>query len=90
MARTHAPCSKENYIIGNHANITAYIGAAVTQAGIAGYSSYAIGKATQAYLEKGCNWGKLGASRIIAEILAEVEPNTILHRLRQELSLKNQ
>ena len=74
---------------GNHANITTYLSAAVTQAGIAGYSSYAVGKATQAYLERGCNWGELGASSIITEILAEVEHNTILHRLHQELSLKN-
>jgi small GTP-binding protein len=73
----------------NPTNITAYAGTAVTQAGIAGYGAYAIGKAAQVYLEKGCTWGELGASSVIAEILAEVEPNTILYRLRQELSLQN-
>ena len=73
----------------NPTNITAYAGTAITQAGIAGYGSYAIGKAAQVYLEKGCTWGELGASSVIAEILAEVEPNTILYRLQQELSLQN-
>ncbi|CDN11655.1 MAG: DUF697 domain-containing protein [Richelia sp.] len=73
----------------NPANITGYAGTAVTQAGIAGYGSYAIGKAAQVYLEKGCTWGELGSSSVIAEILAEVEPNTILYRFRQELYLQN-
>ncbi len=71
----------------NPTNITAYAGTAITQAGIAGYGTHAIGKAAQVYLEKGCSWGELGASSVIAEILAEVEPNTILYRLQQELSL---
>ena len=69
----------------NPTNITAYAGSALAQAGIAGYGAYAVGKAAQAYLEKGCTWGELGASTVIAEILSEVEPNTIMYRLRQEL-----
>jgi len=73
----------------NPTNITAYAGTAITQAGIAGYGTHAIGKAAQIYLEQGCTWGELGASSVIAEILAEVEPNTILYRLQQELSLQN-
>ncbi|WP_414582998.1 GTP-binding protein [Scytonema sp. PCC 10023] len=69
----------------NPLNVTAYAGTAITQGGIAGYGAYAVGKAAQVYLEKGCSWGQLGASTVIKEILAEVEPNTILYRLRQEL-----
>ncbi|WP_026732396.1 GTP-binding protein [Fischerella sp. PCC 9605] len=69
----------------NPSHITAYAGSAIAQAGIAGYGAFAVGKAAQVYLEKGCSWGQLGASTVIAEILAEVEPNTILYRLRQEL-----
>ena len=71
----------------NPTNITAYAGTAITQAGIAGYGTHAIGRAAQVYLEKGCTWGELGASSVIAVIIAEVEPNTILYRLQQELSL---
>lgn len=66
-------------------NISAYAGAAMTQAGIAGYGSYTVGRAAQVYLEQGCTWGQLGANTVIQEILNQVEPNTILYRLRQEL-----
>ncbi len=69
----------------NPTNVTAYAGTAIAQASIAGYGAYTVGKAAQIYLEKGCTWGQLGASTVIAEILSEVEPNTIMYRLRQEL-----
>ena len=69
----------------NPTNISTYAGAAITQAGIAGYGAYAVGKAAQVYLERGCTWGQLGASMVIQEILNQVEPNTILYRLRLEL-----
>jgi len=58
---------------------------AIAQAGIAGYGTYAIGQAAQEYLERGCSWGPLGPSTTIREILAQVEPNAILARLRDEL-----
>ena len=67
----------------NPMNITAFAGTAVTQAGIAGYGAYSVGKAAKAYLEKGCSWGELGVSNVIEEILQEVEPDTILYRLQQ-------
>ncbi|MEC4813904.1 MAG: GTP-binding protein [Scytonema sp. PMC 1069.18] len=81
---TTAIASGENPI-----NVTAFTGTAIAQAGIAGYGTYAVGKAAQVYLEKGCSWGQLGASTVIQEILSEVEPNTILYRLRQELGFMN-
>ncbi len=69
----------------NPFNLSAYAGAAITQGGIAGYGAYSVGRAAQVYLERGCTWGQLGASTVIQEILNQVEPNTILYRLRQEL-----
>lgn len=69
----------------NPINITASAGSAIAQAGIAGYGAYAVGKAAQVYLENGCTWGQLGANTVIQEILSQVEPNTIVYRLRQEL-----
>jgi uncharacterized protein len=63
-----------------------YTGTAITQGAIAGYGAYVVGKVAQVYLEQGCTWGDLGASTVITEILAQVEPNTIIYRLRQELS----
>lgn len=74
---------------GDHpTNITAYAGSAIAQAGIAGYGAYAVGKAAQVYLEKGCTWGQLGASTVIQEILSQVDQNTILYRLQQEIGIK--
>lgn len=72
----------------NPNNITAFAGSAIAQAGIAGYGAYSVGKAAQVYLEKGCTWGQLGASSVIQEILSQVDQNTILYRLRQELGIK--
>jgi small GTP-binding protein len=70
----------------NPGNLTAYFGAAIAQGSIAGYGSYIVGHAAQVYLERGCTWGQLGTSTVIEEILAEVDRDTILYRLRQELS----
>lgn len=63
----------------------AYGAAAVAQASLAGYGSYRVGKAAQIYLEQGCSWGAQGASTVIQEILAQVDSQTVLHRLRREL-----
>ena len=63
----------------------AYTFTATGQAGIAFYGAYVIGQVAQAYLENGCTWGSLGASTVIAEILAQAQPNSIIYRLRQEL-----
>lgn len=65
--------------------ITAFAGTAIAQAGIAGYGAYAVGHAAQVYLEQGCTWGPLGPSTVIQDILSQVESDTILYRLRQEL-----
>jgi len=72
-------------IMENPAGLTTYVGTALTQGGIAGYGAYAVGKVTAEYLERGCSWGNLGPSTVIQDILAGVEPNTIIYRLRQEL-----
>ncbi len=59
------------------------------QGAIAGYGAYVVGQVAQVYLEQGCTWGSLGASTVMAEILSQVEPNTIIYRLRQELFSKS-
>ena len=63
---------------------TIYSGTVVAQSVIAGYGTYIVGNAAKVYLEQGCTWGDLGASTVIAEILSQVEPNTIIYRLQQE------
>ncbi|WP_199332035.1 GTP-binding protein [Anabaena lutea] len=76
-------------------NITTFAGSAlakltggIAQGSIAGYGAYTVGKAAQIYLEKGCTWGQLGADTVIQEILSQVDKNTILYRLQQELGGK--
>ncbi|MBW4538162.1 MAG: GTP-binding protein [Myxacorys chilensis ATA2-1-KO14] len=71
--------------IDGSTSLSAMAGAAIAQAGIAGYGSYSVGRAAQVYLEQGCTWGAQGANTVIREILSQVEPNTIIYRLRQEL-----
>jgi small GTP-binding protein len=63
----------------------AYTGAAIAQATLAGYGSYRVGKAAQVYLEQGCTWGPLGANTVIQDILEQIEPDSVIHRLRREL-----
>jgi hypothetical protein len=65
---------------------TAYAGTALAQAGLVGFSTYAVGRAIQTYLEQGCSWGSQGANTAIQEVLSQLDRNTIIFRLRQELS----
>lgn len=67
--------------------ITAYLGTASAQGAIAAYGTVVIGRVAQVYLEQGCTWGEMGASTLIQGILSQVEPNTIIYRLKQELML---
>ena len=66
--------------------ITAYLGTASIQGAIAAYGTIVVGRVAQVYLEQGCTWGEMGASTLIKEILREVEPNSLIYRLRQDLS----
>ncbi len=52
------------------AALTTYATTAATQAGIAGYGSYLVGKVAQEYLENGCTWSASGTSRVIEDILS--------------------
>jgi len=61
-----------------------FAGVAVTQASLAAYGTYAVGRAAQVYLEKGCTWGPLGQDTVIQEILGTIERDTIIDRLQQE------
>ncbi|HEY9654288.1 MAG TPA: GTP-binding protein, partial [Crinalium sp.] len=66
-------------------SFSAYAGTAIVQGGIAGYGAYAVGRAVQVYLEQGCSWGPQGSNTVIQDIINQLEPNTIIYRLRQEL-----
>ncbi|BAZ52825.1 small GTP-binding protein [Nostoc sp. NIES-4103] len=65
-----------------------YISVAVTQAGVAGVSSYAIGQITKVYLANGATWGPDGPKAVISRILASLDETSILNRIKDELQLK--
>ncbi|BAY93431.1 MULTISPECIES: GTP-binding protein [unclassified Tolypothrix] len=70
------------------AAIGPYISVAVTQAGVAGVSSYGIGQVTKAYLANGATWGPDGPKAVISKILATLDETSILNRIKEELLTK--
>ncbi len=62
-----------------------YLAIGAAQGAMAGYGTYLVGRATQVYLEQGCTWEPLGPDRVLREVLAHVDRQTLLDRLRQEL-----
>ena len=72
--------------VDSASGLTAYAGTAIAQASFAGLGAYAIGRAAQVYLENGCTWGSQGASTTIQDILNQLDTNTILYRIRQDVS----
>lgn len=65
-----------------------YISVALTQAGVAGVSSYGIGQVTKAYLANGATWGPDGPKAVVSQILANLDETSILNRIKDELQLK--
>ncbi|WP_448561614.1 DUF697 domain-containing protein [Trichothermofontia sp.] len=67
-----------------------YVSVAVTQAGVAGVSSYSIGQITKTYLAQGAAWGPDGPKAIVSEILASLDEDSILNRIKGELKARLQ
>ncbi|BAY83683.1 hypothetical protein NIES267_31740 [Calothrix parasitica NIES-267] len=65
-----------------------YVSVALTQAGVAGVSSYGIGQVTKAYLANGATWGPDGPKAVINKILANLDESSILNRIKSELQIK--
>ncbi len=70
------------------AAIGPYISVALTQAGVAGVSSYGIGQVTKVYLANGATWGPDGPKAVVSKILATLDENSILNRIKDELQNK--
>ncbi|KZL48938.1 GTP-binding protein [Nodularia spumigena CENA596] len=81
-------------VLGISASATAgatfapYISVAITQAGVAGVSSYGIGQVTKVYLANGATWGDEGPKAVISRILANLDEKSILNRIKEELKQK--
>jgi uncharacterized protein len=67
------------------AAVPGYFAGGIFQGAIGGYGAYAVGKAAQAYLAQGSTWGRLGANTIMREILKDIDSESIVARLRDEL-----
>ncbi len=65
-----------------------YLSVAITQAGVAGVSSYAIGQVTKTYLANGATWGPEGPKAVVTSILNSLDEESILNRIKWELSAK--
>ncbi|MBD2295691.1 DUF697 domain-containing protein [Anabaena sphaerica FACHB-251] len=65
-----------------------YLSVAITQAGVAGVSSYGIGQVTKAYLANGATWGPEGPKAVVSQILSTLDETSILNRIKDELLTK--
>ena len=65
-----------------------YLSIAITQAGVAGVSSYGIGQVTKAYLANGATWGSDGPKAVVSQILSTLDETSILNRIKDELLIK--
>ena len=71
--------------MGDSAGITAYAGAAIAQATMAGFGTYKVGQAAQVYLAQGCTWGAMGPSTVIQDILTQLDRDSVCDRIREYL-----
>ncbi len=68
--------------------IAPYLSIAITQAGVAGVSSYGIGQVTKTYLVNGATWGPDGPKAVVSQILSTLNETSILNRIKDELLIK--
>lgn len=62
-----------------------YLPVAIAQASVAGVSSYSIGQISKVYLAHGATWGEAGPKAVIQDILASLDEQSILNRIKTEL-----
>jgi GTPase len=69
-------------------SIAPYTAIALTQASIAGVSTYTIGQVTKTYLANGASWGDNSPKSVITQILDTIDKHSIVDRIKQELATK--
>ena len=72
-------------LVDGSVGFSALLSAMAVQAGASGYGTYAIGKAAQTYLEQGCTWGPDGVKAVMQDVLSQIDAESTVARLRQEL-----
>ena len=69
-------------------SLAPYMTIAITQAGVAGVTCYAIGQVTKTYLANGASWGPDGPKTVVTNILESLDEASILNRIKTELREK--
>ncbi|HEY9642737.1 MAG TPA: GTP-binding protein [Coleofasciculaceae cyanobacterium] len=69
-------------------SLAPYVSVAMTQASVAGISTYVIGQVTKTYLANGASWGEESPKAIVNQILASLDEASILNRIKNELRAK--
>ena len=69
-------------------SLAPYISVAVTQAGVAGVSTYGIGQVAKTYFANGATWGDAGPKAVVTRILDSLDEDSILSRIKEELREK--
>jgi len=69
-------------------SLAPYVSVALTQAAVAGVSTYAIGQVTKVYLANGASWGPEGPKTVVKTILDSLDEASILSRIKDELRTK--
>ena len=70
------------------ATLAPYLSVAVTQAAVAGVSTYGIGQVTTTYLANGASWGEDKPKAAVRRILLSLDGASILSRIKDELWMK--
>ncbi|MEL7141882.1 MAG: GTP-binding protein [Cyanobacteria bacterium J06573_11] len=65
-----------------------YVAVALSQAAVSGVSTYAIAQVTKTYLANGATWGKGGPKAVVSQILTDLDEDSIMRQIREELSEK--
>ncbi|QQE65241.1 GTP-binding protein [Leptolyngbya sp. BL0902] len=71
-------------------SLAPYIPVALTQAAVAGLSTYGLGQVAKTYLTNGAAWGPEGPKAVVRQILDSLDEASILSRIKTELRAKLQ
>jgi hypothetical protein len=69
-------------------SLAPYIPVAMTQAAVAGLSTYSLGQVAKTYLANGATWGPEGPKAVVRTILDSLDDTSILNRIKEELRAK--
>jgi GTPase len=67
-------------------SLAPYLSVAIAQGGVAGFSTYAMGRVAKTYLANGASWGANSPKIVVTNILASLDEASIINRIKEELS----